>query len=51
VRTYDWDGPDGKGIPDPENVKDNKENVESEYMQKYRPKTPPMLYATMYNRR
>ena len=44
VRTYDWDGPDGMGIAE-------KENEDSEKMQRFIPKTPPMLYAAMFSRK
>ena len=44
TRTYDWDGPDGMGIAE-------KENEDSDKKQKFIPKTPPMLYGAMFNKR
>jgi len=44
VRTYEWDGPDGMGIA-------IREPEESTRMQQFRPKTAPLLYATMFNRK
>ena len=43
MRTYDWDGPDGMGLA--------KRETEESKMQQFKPKTAPLLYATMFNLR
>ena len=56
TRTYEWDGLDGgQNFIDKENQlfagrKEDLEDPESEHMQKFRPKSPPMLYSAMFNR-
>ena len=54
VRTYDWDGLDGgKNYIDKENqmLATAELDEDDEHMQKFKPKSPPMLYAAMFNRR
>ena len=60
VRTYEWDGLDGgKSIIEKENelvpaAKTSaaaEEDDDEEHMQLFKPKSPPMLYAAMFNRR
>jgi hypothetical protein len=54
VRTYDWDGLDGgKNYIDKENqmLAAAELDEDDEHMQKFKPKSPPMLYAAMFNRR
>lgn len=53
-RTYEWDGIDGgKTYVDKDNemIKDNVDDLDDdkEHMQKFKPKTPPMLYTAMFN--
>lgn len=44
MRTYEWDGPDGMSVA-------KREPEESKNMQHFKPKTAPLLYATMFNRK
>lgn len=48
IRTYEWDGPDGMG---PQTGAPEKMEADSEKMQKFKPKSPPMLYSAMFNKK
>lgn len=60
-RTYEWDGLDGgQVIMDkekefiasmPSSWQEKEMDDDEEHMQKFKPKTPPMLYCAMFNRK
>jgi len=59
-RTYEWDGLDGgqtiidkenSMLPVPKSPDAPEEDDDEEHMQRFKPKSPPMLYAAMFNKK
>ena len=55
TRTYEWDGLDGgKSFVEKDNAlipKVDNQDDDKEHMQRFKPQSPPMLYASMFNRK